>query len=52
MLAAGAATVAMGAVSAPAEALTVYTDRTAWQTAISGLTNLPPQSPLQPYCPA
>jgi len=36
MLAAGVATVAMSAVSAPAEAFQVFTDRTAWQSAITG----------------
>ena len=36
--AAGAATVAISAVSAPAEAAVItYTDRTAWQTALTGL---------------
>lgn len=36
MLAAGATTMAISAMSAPAEAFQVFTDRTAWQNAITG----------------
>jgi hypothetical protein len=45
MLAAGAATVAISAVSAPAEAFQVFPDRTDWENAVNGLTN-PAANPI------
>jgi hypothetical protein len=45
MLAAGTATVAMGTLSAPAEAFSVFTNRTDWQNAVNSLTS-PAANPI------